>query len=122
MSQQSEWARLITEHLCQTWGWLPDEPEAIRLGENLARLLPDAVAGTNTSPDSLIRTLLHRPRESWVYSQALRDVDRELFDVTSVVGGEEVIYVADAREDLRALKLHNPYTPPPVIVLSESGA
>jgi len=116
----SDHARQITEHLCEVWGWLPDEPEAVRLGENLAALLPQAVAGTNTSVDSLLGTLLHRPEAADAYKRALQDARNEILDVTSHIDGSEVVFADDVRHDLDALALHNPYTPPPLIVITEN--
>lgn len=53
------YAETITEHLTTVWGWLPDEPEAVQLGRQLAPLLVQAVEGTSTHPGSLLNALMH---------------------------------------------------------------
>lgn len=73
----SEHGARIAAHLCEVWGWLPDEPEAHDLGNRAASALTHAVAGSRTSAESLISTLLcipsgKAPQE--VYAQALADV------------------------------------------------
>ncbi len=54
----SDAAEQITEHLTEVWGWLPDEPEAVQLGEQLASVLHLASANTNTHPLTLLSALL----------------------------------------------------------------
>jgi len=120
VTAHEEWARQVAAHLCEVWGWQPDEPEAQRLGQNLAHLLPQAVAGTRTSPESLLATLLHEVPAADGYKRALRDVRNEILNVTSFIDGHEVVFADDIRHDLGALSLHNPFTGPPTIVITES--
>lgn len=60
---KKDMAAKITDHLCSVWGWLPDEEEAIILGEQLADSLFTAVRNTRTQPDSLLDALM-APRYS----------------------------------------------------------
>lgn len=48
----------ITEHLAAVWGWLPDESEAIQLGEQLASVLHFATANSETEPLTLLKAIL----------------------------------------------------------------
>jgi len=56
--QRITWAQDIANHLCDSWGWMRGEPEAIRLGLNLASHLEALVVNTNTSPEALLQGLL----------------------------------------------------------------
>lgn len=87
----SEHGERIAAHLCEVWGWLPDEPEALDLGNRAASALTHAVAGSQTSADSLISTLLcipsgKAPQE--VYAQALADVRTALLNADVTVHDE----------------------------------
>ena len=98
----SEYGERIAAHLCEVWGWLPDEPEALDLGNRAASALTHAVAGSRTSADSLISTLLcipsgKAPQE--VYARALADVR------AAVIAADPT--TSDAV--LAALDLPNPY-------------
>lgn len=53
-----EASRQIAKQLTETWGWLPDEPEALRLADNLAGILHLAVEGTRTRPLVFLEALL----------------------------------------------------------------
>lgn len=50
----------LTHHLCDAWGWLADEPEALRLAQNLAAAAPDLVKGTRVTPATLFAALTGR--------------------------------------------------------------
>jgi len=54
---------MILDHICEVWGWLPDEPEARILADQLAVALFSAVENTRTQPMALLENLLH-PRPS----------------------------------------------------------
>lgn len=58
MDQRAVWARDIANVLCESWGWQPDEPEALQLGSNIAMNLELLVANTRTSPEALLQGLL----------------------------------------------------------------
>lgn len=119
---QDQMAARITTQLCTVWGWEPDEEEAVTLGKDLAALLPEAVARTRTTPDSLIEALLYNPRLAEAYRRALSDIRDELFgDTDTLPDGSRVVYAEDVNEHLRALALHNPFTTPPVVLVTETG-
>lgn len=54
-------AARVTKRLTDAWGWLPNEPEAMRLGANFARSAYLLVAGTRTTPDRLLDALIDGP-------------------------------------------------------------
>jgi hypothetical protein len=56
--ERQRWAAIIAAHLCETWGWLPDEPEALQLGMNIAYSLEQLTFNTRTSPEALLQGLL----------------------------------------------------------------
>lgn len=61
---QADASAMIRDHLCEVWGWLPDEPEAKILADQLAAGLFSAVENTRTQPLALLEALLHpRPSE-----------------------------------------------------------
>ena len=98
----TEHGERIAAHLCEVWGWLPDEPEAHDLGNRAASALTHAVAGSRTSADSLISTLLcipsgKAPQE--VYARALADVRTALLNADVTVHDEL----------LAAIDLPNPF-------------
>ncbi len=53
-----EWTVQIADYLCAVWGWLPGDPEALKLGQNLAYSLGALVGGTGTAPETLLRALM----------------------------------------------------------------
>lgn len=102
LDQNREYGARFAQHLCNVWGWLPDEPEAHDLGQRAATALSHAVAGTRTSADSLMSSILyvptgHAPNE--VYAKALQDVRAAILNAE--------VTVHDAL--LAAIDLPNPY-------------
>lgn len=77
LDQNRDFGQRFALHLCEVWGWLPDEPEAHDLGQRAATALSHAVAGTRTSADSLMSSILyiptgHAPNE--VYDKTVKDL------------------------------------------------
>jgi len=61
--EQSRAAEAIAEHLAEVWGWLPDEPEAVKLAEQLAAVIHVATANTETKAQTLLSALLTPVRD-----------------------------------------------------------
>lgn len=59
----SKASTIIADQLCAVWDWMPDEPEARVLSEQLAVALFAAVEGTYTQPLALLHALM-APRPS----------------------------------------------------------
>lgn len=61
-------AERVTKRLTDAWEWLPDEPEAVRLGVNFAQAAALLVAGTSTTPDTLLDALIDASKDAQVDS------------------------------------------------------
>lgn len=54
-------ASRVTDRLTEAWGWPADEPEAVRLGVNIARAASLLVAGTRATPTDVLDALIEGP-------------------------------------------------------------
>jgi hypothetical protein len=64
LKERLRWAEVIAKHLCESWGWLEGEPEAVTLGVNIAFNLEVLTANTRTSPEALLQALLPMERQA----------------------------------------------------------
>ena len=54
----------VTKRLTDAWGWLPDEPEAVTLADNVARSAHLLTAGTRARAHDLLDALIDGPTAS----------------------------------------------------------
>lgn len=97
LDQNQEYGGRFARHLCDVWGWQYDDVEAHDLGQRAATALSHAVAGTRTSADSLMSSILyiptgHAPNE--VYAKTVKDLRAAIIAADATVS-DTILAVLD---------------------------